>query len=123
MRHSDRRREWEALLGEPVAAVGNARVVTAPGGIAGSRATAVLTGSRFILIGSRYPLFPPGPKDSSRNRTLLEFPRPELTDAAREPRRILALRFMSGSEQTVRIRCRDGLTDFLKLVEPDLTRD
>ena len=121
--HSDRRKEWETHLGEPVAAVGNARIVTAPGGIAGSRVTALLTGSRFILIGSRNPFRSPTPRDNRRNRTLLEFPRPELTDVAREPRRILALRYMSGTEQTLRIRCREGVSDFLVLLEPDLTRD
>ena len=123
MRYSDPRKEWEALLGEPVAAVGNARVVAAPGGIAGSRATSVLTGSRFMLIGSRNPLFAPSPKGNGRNRTLLEFPRPDLTEAVREPRRILALRYMSDTEQTLRIRCRDNLSEFLILMEPDLSGD
>lgn len=123
MNRSDRRKDWEALLGEPVAAVGSVRVVSAPGNFAGSRAAAVLTDSRFVLIGSRNPLFTPKPKSGGRDRTLLEFPRPELTDAVREPRRILTLRYMSGTEQTLRLRCRDNPSTFLILMEPDLSGD
>ena len=123
MMHDEDRREWETQLGEAVEAVSKVRIITGPEGtaIAGRRSMAVLTDSRFLLIGLRFPFRSPSPPKRTEENILLQFPRTDITEISTGNRKTLELRFMEDSERIVRIKHYDRNLPLAALMERDVS--
>ena len=123
MIRDDRRAAWQALLGEPVTAAAEVRIVSSPGegAVLPRRGTALLTDTRFLMVGSRFLSRITRNSEDLTDRIVAQCPRSDVTGVARSEDGSVDLRWLDGVEKRIVFRPRGRAEELYSLMESDLS--